>query len=106
MGWNISSRESKFSSHVGPIAINAQEKVTKSIVIFAYLWMRSPREGNFWIDLKRKERRNHNHTYITTIHISTSLVKHITFYAIFFLAQHPKSGLGRLVDGGFYITHN
>jgi len=34
--------------------MNALQNVTKSRLTFAYLWMRSPREGNFWIDLKRK----------------------------------------------------
>lgn len=56
------------------------ENVTRSTLIFAYLWMRSPREGNFWIDLKRKERRNQNHT-----HLTTTLAKYTTLYAFLFI---------------------
>jgi hypothetical protein len=44
------------------IAINVLKKVTKSKLIFAYLWVRSPREGNFWIDLKKIREITIKHT--------------------------------------------
>jgi hypothetical protein len=53
---------SGIASYTGNIAINSQKTVSKDKINSAYLWMGSPREGNFGVNLKTRKWRHQNHS--------------------------------------------